>query len=170
MTRKDQKTRPHLRGPGKVRVKLTVNDQLHEVLIEPRSTLLDVLRKIIGLTGTKKGCDQGTCGACTILFNGRPVYSCLTLAIECEGHSLETIEALSTDGALHPVQQAFIAEDAFQCGFCTPGQVLALKALLDGNPDPSPQEVAKAVSGNLCRCGAYNRIVQAALTAAKLRQ
>lgn len=155
------------RGPDKVRTTLRINDEIHEVLIEPRSTLLDVLRKNLGLRGAKKGCDEGTCGTCTVLLNGSPVYSCLTLAVECEGHCIETIENLSKEGRLHPVQQAFIKKDAFQCGFCTPGQVLSLKALLDTNPDPSPREVRRAVSGNLCRCGVYYGIVQAGLAAAK---
>jgi aerobic-type carbon monoxide dehydrogenase small subunit (CoxS/CutS family) len=142
---------------------------MHDVFCEPRRTLLDVLRSNLGLTGTKKGCDEGTCGACTVLLNGRSVYSCLTLAVDCEGHRIETIEGLSKDGELHPVQQAFIEQDAAQCGFCTPGQVLSLKALLDSNPDPSPQEVRRAVSGNLCRCGAYSKIIQAGLSAAKAK-
>lgn len=169
MGSKSKVTDPDYRGPGRVRATLKVNDEIHEVFIEPRSTLLDVLRKDLGLKGAKKGCDQGTCGACTVLLNGSPVYSCLTLAVECEGQRIETIENLSKDGRLHPVQQAFIEKDAFQCGFCTPGQVLALKALLDGNPNPTVQEVRRAVSGNLCRCGAYSGIIQAGLTAAKIK-
>ncbi len=167
--KKYQQTDPNFRGKDKIRVTLRVNGKLKEVFIEPRRTLLDVLRKDLGLTGTKKGCDEGTCGTCTVLLDGTPVYSCLTLAIECEGHTIETIEGLSKEGALHPIQQAFIEHDAFQCGFCTPGHILSLKALLDGNLDPSLQEVKRAVSGNLCRCGAYPRIVQAALAAAKIK-
>lgn len=155
------------RGPGKTAVELRVNGERHEISIEPRRTLLDALRKDLGLTGTKKSCDEGTCGSCTVLFDGRPVYSCLTLAIECEGHEIETIESLSREGQLHPIQQAFIEKDAFQCGFCTPGQVLSIKALLDINPNPTPDDVKRTVSGNLCRCGAYPKIVQAALKAAE---
>ena len=154
-------------GPDKVRVILQVNGDQHEVFIEPRQTLLDTLRKHLGLTGAKKGCDEGTCGACTVLLNGKAIYSCLTLAVECEGQSIETIEALSKDGRLHPIQQAFIDKDGYQCGFCTPGQILALKALLDQKSDPSADEIKRAVSGNLCRCGAYPKIVEAALAAAK---
>ena len=154
-------------GPDKVRVNLQVNGNLYEVFVEPRQTLLDTLRKDLGLTGAKKGCDEGTCGACTVLSNGKAIYSCLTLAGECQDRSIETIEALSTDGRLHPIQQAFIDKDGYQCGFCTPGQILALKALLDKNSDPSADEVRRAVSGNLCRCGAYPQIVEAAMAAAK---
>jgi len=158
-----------VRGPGAFEVTLRVNDQTHTVLIEPRRTLLDVLRKDLGLTGAKKGCDEGTCGACTVLLDGKAVYACLTLAVECEGHRIETIEGLSSDGVIHPVQEAFIAHDAFQCGFCTPGQVLSVKAMLDQDPNPTPDTVKRAVSGNLCRCGAYSGIVQAALAAAKAK-
>ena len=156
-----------IRGPEKTPVNLRVNGEEHEVIIEPRRTLLDVLRKDLGLTGAKKGCDEGTCGACTVLLDGRPVYACLTLAIECEGREIETIEGLAKDGQLHPVQQAFIEHDALQCGFCTSGQVLSVKALLDENPNPTEEDVKRAVSGNLCRCGAYPKIVKAALAAAE---
>jgi xanthine dehydrogenase YagT iron-sulfur-binding subunit len=163
----DHQTKVVTQGPDKVGVTLQVNAELHEVFIEPRRTLLDTLRKDLGLTGAKKGCDEGTCGACTVLLDGRAIYACLTLAIECEGHSIETIEALSKDGRLHPIQQAFIDQDGYQCGFCTPGQILAVKALLAKKSDPSPDEVRRAVSGNLCRCGAYLKIVEAAMAAAK---
>lgn len=155
------------RGPGKVRIRLRVNNVPYEVFVEPRQTLLDTLRKDLGLTGAKKGCDEGTCGACTVIMDGKPVYSCLALAVECEGRSIETIEGLSKEGDLHPIQDAFIKEDAFQCGFCTPGQVLSVKALLDTRTDPSEEDIKIAVSGNLCRCGAYPKIVKAAQTAAK---
>jgi len=154
-------------APEKVRVILQVNGDRHEVYIEPRQTLLDTLRQDLGLTGTKKGCDEGTCGACTVLLDGHAVYSCLTLAVECEGRAVETIEALPNEGTLHPIQQAFIDQDGYQCGFCTPGQIMAVKALLDQKADPSPDEVKRAVSGNLCRCGAYPKIVEAALAAAR---
>jgi aerobic-type carbon monoxide dehydrogenase small subunit (CoxS/CutS family) len=155
-------------GPGKSLVRLHINSELHDVSVEPRRTLLDALRKDVGLSGTKKGCDEGTCGSCTVLLNGKPVYACLTLAIECEGHEIETIESLAKDGQLHPIQRAFIEHDALQCGFCTPGQILSVKALLTENPKPTVDDVKHAVSGNLCRCGAYPKIIQAALKAAEL--
>ena len=154
-------------GPDNVRLTLQVNGEKHGLFVEPRRTLLDALRKDLGLTGAKKGCDEGTCGACTVLLDGKAVYSCLKLAVDCEGCSIETIEGLSKDGRLHPIQQAFIEQDGYQCGFCTPGQILAVRALLDKNPDPSADEVKRAVSGNLCRCGAYPKIVQAAMAAVK---
>jgi aerobic-type carbon monoxide dehydrogenase small subunit (CoxS/CutS family) len=154
-------------GPGKVKITLQVNDALFDLFVEPRQTLLDTLRKDLGLTGAKKGCDEGTCGACTVIMDGKPIYSCLTLAVECEGHAIETIEGLSKEGELHPVQEAFIEADGFQCGFCTPGQILSVKALLDTNKNPSAEEIKTAVSGNLCRCGAYPKIIQAAQIAAK---
>jgi len=153
-------------APDKVKLVLQVNGDNREVYIEPRQTLLDTLRRDLGLTGTKKGCDEGTCGACTVLLDGQAIYSCLTLAVECEGRAIETIEALSKGGTLHPIQQAFIDKDGYQCGFCTPGQIMSVKALLDNNADPSADEVKRAVSGNLCRCGAYPNIVEAALSAA----
>jgi len=155
------------RGPGKVQISLTVNGERHDVFIEPRQTLLDVLRKDLGLIGTKKGCDEGTCGACTVLLNGKPIYSCIALAIECEESAIETIENLSNNGELHPIQKAFIEHDAFQCGFCTPGQILSVKALLDSNAQPTVEDIKRAVSGNICRCGAYPKIVDAATAAAK---
>ena len=170
-TRQAGKKKAAWRGPGKTPVKLTVNGREQEVLVEPRRTLLDVLRKDLGLRGTKKGCDEGTCGACTVLVDGRPVYSCMALAIEYEGKSIETVEGLETEGKLHPIQQAFIEEDGFQCGFCTPGQVLAAKALLDKNSHPTLEQVKDAMAGNLCRCGAYPKILKATLHAAeRLRQ
>ena len=153
-------------APAKVKIVLQVNGNPREVNIEPRQTLLDTLRQDLGLTGTKKGCDEGTCGACTVLLDGQAIYSCLTLAVECEGRSIETIEALAKAGTLHPIQQAFIDKDGYQCGFCTPGQIMSIKALLDKKADPSADEVRRAVSGNLCRCGAYPNIVEAALAAA----
>jgi len=155
------------RGPGKVKIHLRVNRKEYEVFVEPRQTLLDTLRKDLGLTGAKKGCDEGTCGACTVIVDGISLYSCLTLAIECEGRLIETIEGISKEDALHPVQEAFIAQDAFQCGFCTPGQILSVKALLDENPKPTREEIKTAVAGNICRCGAYPKIIQAAEAAAK---
>ncbi len=156
-----------VRGPERGPIKLRVNGEKHELWVEPRRTLLDALRDDLGLTGAKKGCDEGTCGTCTVLLDGKPIYACLRLAIECEGHEITTIEGLAQGGELHPVQRAFIEEDALQCGFCTPGQILSVKALLDENPNPTEADVKRAVSGNLCRCGAYPHIVRAALRAAK---
>jgi aerobic-type carbon monoxide dehydrogenase small subunit (CoxS/CutS family) len=135
------------------------------VQIEPRRTLLDALRHDLGLTGAKKACDMGNCGACTVLVDGRAVYSCLLLAVDCRGRAVTTIESLDND----PLQRAFIEADAFQCGFCTPGQIMSLKALFNENPAPSDEEIVRAVSGNLCRCGAYRNIVRAARIAAGRR-
>jgi xanthine dehydrogenase YagT iron-sulfur-binding subunit len=154
-------------GPGAVDVSLEVNGNTTTVHVPPQRTLLDALREEVGLLGAKKVCDEGTCGACTVLVDGRPVYSCMTLAVTCEGRSVETVEGLSEDGELHPVQEAFIAHDAFQCGFCTPGQIMSVVALLRENAEPSADDVMRAVTGNLCRCGAYPNIVQAALAAAR---
>ena len=158
---------PSIRGPERVPLTLSVNGRTFSLSVEPRRTLLDALRNDLGLTGAKKGCDEGTCGACTVLLDGKPVYSCLLLAVECQEHEIETIEGLAKDGKLHPVQEAFVEHDALQCGFCTPGQILSVKALLDENPEPTEEDVKRAVSGNLCRCGAYPHIVEAALAAAK---
>ena len=157
---------PQLIGPGAVDVALVVNGDGVTVRVPPHRTLLDTLRESLGLTGAKRVCDEGTCGACTVLVDGRPVYACMTLAVACAGRAVETVEGLSKDG-LHPVQQAFIDHDAFQCGFCTPGQIMSCVALLRGDRAPSSEDVLRAVSGNLCRCGAYPNIVTAALAAAK---
>ncbi len=154
-------------GPGASDVTFEVNGHPAAVHVPPHRTLLDALRDEIGLTGAKKVCDEGSCGACTVLVDGRPVYACMTLAIACEGKSVETIEGLAREDALHPVQAAFIKEDAYQCGFCTPGQIMSIVALLRANGAPSTDDVHRAVSGNLCRCGAYPNIVSAALRAAK---
>jgi xanthine dehydrogenase YagT iron-sulfur-binding subunit len=154
-------------GPGPSDVALEVNGEPVALRVPPHCTLLDALRGSLGLTGAKKVCDEGTCGACTVLVDGRAVYSCLMLAAACAGRSIETIEGLDRDGALHPVQQAFIDHDAFQCGFCTPGQVLSLVALLRENAAPAEEDVRRAVTGNLCRCGAYPNIVAAGLAAAR---
>jgi aerobic-type carbon monoxide dehydrogenase small subunit (CoxS/CutS family) len=154
-------------GSERTRISLLVNGKQYHVFVEPRDSLLDVLRRDIGLTGAKKGCDEGTCGACTVIMDGKAIYACITLAVECEGSAIETIENLSRDGELHPVQQAFIEHDGFQCGFCTPGQILSIKALLDKSEQPSEEDIKRAVSGNICRCGAYPKIIQAAVSAAK---
>lgn len=149
---------------------LTVNGEDHHLMVEPRRTLLDLLRHDLGLTGAKKTCDMGNCGACTVSLDGRTVYSCLTLAVDCDGKDVLTIEGLADGMTLDPVQQAFVEEDAFQCGYCTPGQIMSMRALLDENPDPTDDEIIRAVSGNLCRCGAYAHIARAGRRAAELRR
>ena len=156
-----------LRGPDATDITLTVNAESYTVRAAPRRTLLDTLRETLGLTGTKKVCDEGTCGACTVLVDGRPVYACMTFAVACEGKAIETIEGIAKDGELHPVQRAFIDADAFQCGFCTPGQIMSIVALLRENAGPTEDEVRRAVAGNLCRCGAYPNIVKAGVSAGK---
>lgn len=156
-------------GPGAVDVSLEVNGHRTTVHVPPHRTLLDTLRGTLGLTGAKKACDEGTCGACTVLVDGQAVYSCMTLAIGCEGRAVDTIEGLNDGGTLHPVQEAFLAHDAYQCGFCTPGQVMSLVALLRANAEPSEDDVRRAVTGNLCRCGAYPNIVAAGVAAARKR-
>jgi xanthine dehydrogenase YagT iron-sulfur-binding subunit len=162
-----RRAREAVRGPGKVPIQLSVNGVRHSLEVEPRRTLLDALRVDLHLTGTKKVCDMGECGACTVIIDGRAVYSCLTLAIECEGREILTIEGLSHGARLDPIQEAFVEHDAYQCGFCTPGQVMSVHALLQENRAPSNQEIRRAVSGNICRCGAYLRIFAAAEAAAK---
>ena len=139
-------------------VTLKVNDLAYELRIEPRVSLLDALREHLGLTGSKKGCDQGTCGACTVWVDGRRVLACLTLAVTCEGHEVTTIEGLSDGGQLHPMQAAFIANDAFQCGYCTPGQIMSAVALLEEGHASDDVEIAEWMSGNICRCAAYPNI------------
>jgi aerobic-type carbon monoxide dehydrogenase small subunit (CoxS/CutS family) len=157
----------YVKGPVKTPIKLIVNGRKQEISVEPRRTLLDALRKDLGLTGTKKGCDEGTCGACTVILDGKAVYSCMVLAIECDGRSIETIEGLEIEGQLHPIQRAFIDHDGLQCGFCTPGQIMSVKSLLDKNPQPTTEELQHMLVGNLCRCGAYPKIIKAALKAAE---
>ena len=142
-------------------IQLSVNGESFDVLIEPRRTLLEVLRESIGFTGTKRGCDTGDCGACTVLLDGVPVLSCLMLAIEAQGKQITTIEGLAEDGKLHPLQESFVQHGAIQCGFCTPGMILSAKALLDENPKPSDAEIRHAIAGNLCRCTGYVKIVDA---------
>lgn len=151
-------------------VTLRVNGAEHALRIDPRRTLLDALRHDLGLTGAKKACDMGNCGACTVLMDGRAVYSCLLLALDCSGRAITTIEGIAPEGRLDPVQKAFMEADAFQCGFCTPGQILSVKALLDETPAPSDEQIVRAVAGNLCRCGAYRNIVRAARMAAAGRK
>jgi aerobic carbon-monoxide dehydrogenase small subunit len=148
-------------------LQLHVNGERYEVLTETHKTLLEVLREDLGLTGTKRGCDLGTCGACTVLMDGKPYLSCLTLAVDVQGKEILTIEGLSQNGHLHPLQKAFIEKGAIQCGFCTPGMILTAKAFLDENSHPSGEEIKRAISGNLCRCTGYVKIVEAILAAAK---
>jgi len=165
-----------LRGPGAIDLGLTVNGEAVRVHVPPRRTLLDTLRQSLGLTGSKRVCDEGTCGACTVIVDDRPVYACMTLAIACEGKHVETIEGLMKDASgegergLHPVQRAFIDADAFQCGFCTPGQIMSIVALLRAMPSPTEDDVRRAVAGNLCRCGAYPNIVAAGVNAGRRKK
>jgi xanthine dehydrogenase YagT iron-sulfur-binding subunit len=144
-----------------VDVTLRVNGSAQRLRLDSRVTLLDALRDELDLTGTKKGCDQGACGACTVLLDGNRVLSCLTLAAQCEGREVTTIEGLATDGRLHPVQEAFVRHDGFQCGYCTPGQIMSAVALLQEGRAGSDEEIREFMSGNLCRCGAYPNIVAA---------
>jgi carbon-monoxide dehydrogenase small subunit len=147
----------------KKQIILSVNGEEHEVEIESNRLLLQVLRDDLGLTGTKEGCSIGVCGACSVIVDGRLVSSCLTLALACQGKAVTTIEGLAKDGKLHPLQQAFIEYGGFQCGICTPGQIMAAKALLDENPKPSEAEVKEWMSGNLCRCTGYYKILESVM-------
>jgi xanthine dehydrogenase YagT iron-sulfur-binding subunit len=154
-------------GPGKVPLTLSINAKKYTAEVEPRVTLLETLRHELDLTGAKRVCDRGTCGACTVIMDGKPVYSCSILAIEAQGKSITTVEGLAQGDKLHPVQQAFIDNDGQQCGFCTPGFVVACKAFLDKNPNPTPEQVQKGLGGNLCRCGTYIGVRAAVLQASK---
>jgi len=153
-----------------VKATLSVNGRSHTLLVEPRWTLLFVLRERLGLTGTKLGCERGECGACTVLIDGTPRYACMTLALEAEGREITTLEGLMSGEELGPVQQAFLVEDAFQCGYCTPGQIVAAEGLLRANPEPTLAEIRTGMSGNLCRCGAYAHIFKAVKKASALRK
>ena len=150
-------------------VSLRINGSLRKVMVEPRWSLLYVLRDVLGLTGTKIGCDRGECGACTVLIDGKPRYACMTLAVEAQGLEITTLEGLMNGEKLGPVQQAFADEDAFQCGFCTPGQIMAVEGLLRRNPNPTMEQIRQGLSGNLCRCATYRHIFNAAAKAAALR-
>ena len=147
-----------IRDAGAALVRLDVNKVVHSVELEPRVSLLDALREHLRLTGSKKGCDQGTCGACTVWVDGRRVLSCLTLAVTCEGREVTTIEGLAADGDLHPMQRAFIKHDAFQCGYCTPGQIMSAIALIEEGNASTDEDIAEFMSGNICRCAAYPNI------------
>ena len=148
-------------------IRLTVNGTERRIEVEDRWTLVELLRDHLGLTGTKIGCDRGECGACTVLLDGKPAYSCSNLAVWADGRSVETVEGLARNGRLDPLQQAFIAHDAPQCGFCTSGQLMSAKGLLARNPHPTADEVRAGMTGNLCRCSGYNHYVEAVLAAAK---
>ena len=150
-------------------IRVVVNGTAHRVDVEDRWTLAELLRDHLGLTGTKLGCERGECGACTVQVDGKPVYSCSTLAVWIDGRSVRTVEGLARGGRLDPLQQAFVEHDAPQCGFCTSGQLMAARALLDANPRPTADEVRSAMAGNLCRCSNYNRYVEAVLAAASAR-
>jgi len=165
-TRK-RRTTQAVKPPGKMPLELLINGGKYSLEVEPRRSLLDVLRDDLQLTGTKKVCNMGECGAYTVIIEGKAVYACLILAVDCEGQNILTIEGLSNGEDLDPIQQAFIKNDAFQCGFCTPGQIMSVRALFEHNLSPSPEEIRRAVSGNICRCGAYPRIFAAAQAAAK---
>jgi len=153
-----------------VTLRLRINGSTRKVLVEPRWTLLYVVRDVLGLTGTKIGCERGECGACTVLIDGKTRYACMILAVEAEGHEIITLEGLMDGEKLGPVQQAFAEEDAFQCGFCTPGQIMAVEGLLRHTPNPTIEQIRLGVSGNLCRCAAYPHIFKAAAKAAELKK
>jgi xanthine dehydrogenase YagT iron-sulfur-binding subunit len=159
-----------LRPEDMTAVSLTVNGRTHRLLVEPRWSLLYVIREKLGFSGTKVGCDRGECGTCTVLIDGVPRYACMTLALEAEGSEITTVEGLMHAEELGPVQRAFAERDAFQCGYCTPGQVVAAEGLLRANPHPTVDEIREGMSGNVCRCGAYAHIVQAVARAAELRK
>jgi xanthine dehydrogenase YagT iron-sulfur-binding subunit len=149
-------------GPGNVPIQLTVNGRRVNLNIEPRMTLLNALRNKADLTGNKRGCDRGVCGACTMIIDGRTAYSCSTLAIEVQGKQIRTVDGLANGATLHPVQQAFCDRDALMCGFCTPGFVMATVALIEKHPNPTPAQVKAGLDGNICRCGTFTRIMEAA--------
>ena len=148
-------------------ISFTINGDLQELFVEPRKTLLAVIRDTIGLTGTKEGCSTGDCGACTVIVDGEPVTSCMMLGVSANGKEVTTIEGISNPGELHPVQQAFLEKGGYQCGFCTPGFIMAAKALLDDNPEIPEDEMRHALGGNICRCTGYTKIIEAVLSAAE---
>ena len=149
-------------------IQLTINGAEYDLIVAPNRMLLQVLRDDLGLTGAKAGCDEGACGTCTVLLEGQPVRSCLTLAMEVQGKTITTIEGLAENGELDRIQRAFVAHGAIQCGFCSPGMILVTKALLDENPHPTEREAREAISGNFCRCTGYAKIVEAMLAAAEM--
>jgi len=145
-------------GPGKTPVELTINGEKHKLQLEPRVTLLDAMRDQLQITGAKRVCDRGECGACTVLMSGKPVYACMVLALEAQGQDITTIESQMQGEELHPIQKAFVENDGSQCGFCTPGFVMATKAMLDKHPQPTAEDIRRELSGNYCRCGTYHGI------------
>jgi xanthine dehydrogenase YagT iron-sulfur-binding subunit len=161
---------PEILGPGEVPVQVTINGTPYRAALEPCVTLLDAMREVWGLTGAKRVCDRGTCGACTVLLDGKRVYACSLLAIDVQDQPITTIESLDTNGTLDPVQQAFVDNDALQCGYCTAGFVMSCKGYLIENPDPAPEEIDRGLGGNICRCGTYIGIRAAVLQAAHALQ
>ena len=157
-------------GPGEVPIVLTINGRKHQLAVEPRTTLLDAVRQRLDLTGVKRVCDRGSCGACTMIVDGRTVYGCSILAIEAQGKAIRTVEGLATASALHPVQEAFCEHDGLMCGFCTPGFVVATTALLEQTPNPTLEQAKKALDGNICRCGTYNKVLKAATSTKGVRR
>ncbi|MDM8540000.1 (2Fe-2S)-binding protein [Desulfococcaceae bacterium HSG9] len=150
-------------------IQLSINRQPCTIAVEPHQTLLDMLRDELGMTGTKRGCDKGDCGTCTVLVNNKPINACLYLAVRADGKEILTVEGMETDEGLHPLQKAFLEKGAVQCGFCTPGMLMASVSLLDGKKNPTEEEVKQAISGNLCRCTGYTHIVEAVVSATKKR-
>ncbi len=168
LAKEDPKQGPRVQGPGKVEVALTVNGKAQKVDVETRTTLLQALRLPLDLTGAKPACDRGQCGACTVLLDGEPVYACTVLAVEAEGRAVTTCEGLGTPESMHPVQEAFVDQDGVQCGFCTPGMVVACAwAVKKHGPDLTEAQAREATAGNLCRCGTYPHVLKAALQAAR---
>jgi xanthine dehydrogenase YagT iron-sulfur-binding subunit len=165
----EAQTGPAIVGPGEVAIDLMVNGKRLALRVEPRVTLLNAIRNRADLTGNKRGCDRGVCGACTMIIDGKTAYSCSTLAIEVVGKQIRTVDGLESNGRLHPVQQAFCDRDALMCGFCTPGFVMATVALLEKHPKPSLDQIKKGLDGNICRCGTFVRIQEAAMTASGQR-
>ena len=151
-------------------IRLQVNGNTHKLSVTPDQTLLEVLRDMLNLTGVKRGCDSGVCGACTVIMNGEPILSCMTIAVRCHNGKITTVEGLSKNGELHPLQKSAIEHNAVQCGFCTPGWLLSAKVLLDNNASPSRDEVRTAIAGNLCRCTGYKKIEDAILAVANTKQ
>lgn len=157
-------------GPGEVPIVLTINGRKHELRVEPRTTLLDAVRQRLNMTGVKRVCDRGSCGACTMIVDGRTVYACSILAIEAQGKAIRTVEGLATANALHPVQEAFCEHDGLMCGFCTPGFVVATTALLEKTPNPTLEQAKRALDGNICRCGTYTKVLKAATSTKGVRR
>jgi xanthine dehydrogenase YagT iron-sulfur-binding subunit len=166
-TEAEAQTSAKVAGPGEVPITLQINGKPYKTSVEPRATLLDTLRHRLDLTAAKRVCDRGTCGACTVIVDGKVMYSCTVLAIDAQGRQIQTLEGLSQNGKPHPVSRAFVANDAQQCGYCTPGFVMAAKGFLDHNPNPTYEEVKSGLGGNLCRCGTYMGVRKAVLDAAK---